>query len=50
MRTLLALAVMLCAISGCADMPQLKNGKLLIGKDTSLGARNGTVAEVSNRF
>jgi hypothetical protein len=49
MRVLLAVIMIAAAVSGCAEMP-MKDGRIAIGKDTTLGARDGTVAEVSNRF
>ena len=49
MRVLIAAMMAALIISGCAEIP-LKDGELVVGKDTTAGIDNIGVAHLSNKF
>ena len=49
MKILLAAVAALLIISGCAEMP-LKDGELVVAKDTTAGMDDVGVAHISNKF
>jgi len=49
MRILFVVMIAVLMISGCAEVP-LKDGELVVGKDTTAGIDDIGVAHLSNKF
>lgn len=46
---ILLLMILSIVLSGCADVP-IKDGELVMGKDTTAGMEDAAVAKIKNRF
>lgn len=49
MRTVIAVILIAMSLSGCAEIP-IKDGELVVGKDTTAGIDDIGVGHLTNKF